>query len=43
MMTYSDKLIEIEQDLQSAVSYSGGKNLKDIRNTASLAVTNWEV
>jgi GMP reductase len=26
-MTYEDKLIEIKQDLQSAISYAGGKNL----------------
>lgn len=32
-MTYEEKLLEIEQDLQSAVSYAGGKSLYDIRNT----------
>jgi GMP reductase len=42
-MTYEDKLLEIEQDLQSAISYSGGKNLLDIRNTQARRVTHWEV
>jgi GMP reductase len=42
-MTYEDKLLEIEQDLQSAISYSGGKNLLDIRNTQARRVTQWEV
>ncbi len=31
-MTYEQKLKEIEEDLQSAISYSGGKNVYDIRN-----------
>ncbi len=31
-MTYEQKLKEIEEDLQSAISYSGGKALFDIRN-----------
>ena len=30
-MTYNEKLTEIEQDLQSAISYSGGKNVNCIR------------
>jgi GMP reductase len=41
-MTYSDKLLEIEQDLQSAISYAGGKSLKDIRKAKSIRVTHWE-
>jgi GMP reductase len=31
-MSYSEKLTEIEQDLQSAISYSGGKNVNCIRS-----------
>lgn len=31
-MTYEQKLQEIEEDLQSAISYSGGTTLYDIRN-----------
>jgi len=42
-MTYSDKLIEIEQDLQSAISYAGGKSLKDIEKAQSIIVTHWEL
>ena len=30
-MTYEQKFKEIEEDLQSAISYSGGKKLEDIR------------
>jgi GMP reductase len=30
-MTYTEKLTEIQQDLQSAISYSGGKNLNSLR------------
>lgn len=41
-MTYSDKLIEIEQDLQSAVSYAGGKALKDIENVIAIEVSHWD-
>jgi GMP reductase len=41
-MTYAEKLIEIEQDLQSAVSYSGGMKLFDIRNVETEEVTSWE-
>lgn len=41
-MTYSDKLIEIEQDLQSAVSYAGGKVLKDIEKVIAMEVSHWD-
>jgi GMP reductase len=41
-MTYAEKLLEIEQDLQSAVSYSGGRNLLDIPSVESMLVTSWE-
>jgi len=41
-MTYAEKLIEIEQDLQSAVSYAGGRNLLDIASAEALRVTSWE-
>lgn len=39
-MTYADKLIEIEQDLQSAVSYAGGKSLYDIRKALAIKINN---
>ena len=42
-MTYSDKLMEIEQDLQSAVSYGGGKVLQDIQKVIAIKVSHWEV
>jgi GMP reductase len=42
-MTYSDKLMEIEQDLQSAVSYAGGKVLQDIEKVTAIKVSYWEV
>ncbi len=42
-MTYSDKLMEIEQDLQSAVSYAGGKILQDIEKVTAIKVSHWEV
>lgn len=42
-MTYSDKLMEIEQDLQSAVSYAGGKVLQDIEKATAIKVSHWEV
>lgn len=42
-MTYSDKLMEIEQDLQSAVSYAGGKVLQDIQKVIAIKVSHWEV
>jgi len=41
-MTYAEKLLEIEQDLQSAVSYSGGRNLLDIPSVESMLITSWE-
>jgi hypothetical protein len=41
-MTYAEKLLEIEQDLQSAVSYSGGRNLLDIPSVESMLVISWE-
>lgn len=31
--TYAEKLIEIEEDLQSSISYSGGSDLKSFRGT----------
>jgi GMP reductase len=31
-MTYEKKLIEIEQDLQSAISYAGGNDLSSLKN-----------
>lgn len=42
MMTYADKLKEIEQDLQSAVSYAGGEFIYDIRKVEARRVTTWE-
>lgn len=42
-MTYKDKLIEINQDLQSTISYVGGRVLDDIRSCAYELVTSWEV
>lgn len=42
-MTYSDKLMEIEQDLQSAISYAGGKFLQDIEKAIAIEVSHWEV
>jgi GMP reductase len=41
-MTYEDKLLEMTQDLQSAVSYCGGSSLYDIREATQLEVTSWE-
>jgi GMP reductase len=41
-MTYEQKLIEIQQDLQSAVSYSGGSKLADIKHCEMGVVTSWE-
>ena len=35
-----DTLIEMEQDLQSAISYSGGKILSSIRNVDYVIVKN---
>ena len=32
-MTYKEKLLEIEQDLQSSISYAGGQNLDCFNNT----------
>ena len=43
LMTYADKLDEIKQDLQSAVSYAGGTSLLDIRYVSSIEVSHWEV
>lgn len=37
-MTYEQKLKEIEEDLQSAISYSGGKKLSDIRDVESVVI-----
>jgi GMP reductase len=37
-MTYSHKLKEIEQDLQSAISYAGGLDLKVLNNVSYLKV-----
>jgi GMP reductase len=42
LMTYAEKLNEIEQDLQSAISYAGGESLYDIREAKTYKVTNWE-
>ena len=42
-MTYSDKLMEIEQDLQSAVSYAGGRFLQDIQKVIAIEVSHWDV
>jgi GMP reductase len=42
-MTYREKLLEIEEDLQSAVSYAGGEHIYDVRKVKSLQVTHWEV
>lgn len=42
-MTYADKLKEIEQDIQSAISYAGGCKLYDIRDVKSVEVSHWEV
>lgn len=41
-MTYAEKLLEIEQDLQSAVSYAGGRNILDISMSEARLVMNWE-
>jgi GMP reductase len=41
-MTYEEKLIEIQQDLQSAVSYSGGSKLLDIKYSKIEIVSSWE-
>jgi GMP reductase len=41
-MTYEQKLIEIQQDLQSAVSYSGGDKLTDIRKCRIGMASSWE-
>jgi hypothetical protein len=38
-MTYRDKFEEMKQDLQSSISYSGKKDLKN----KSLASTKWAV
>ena len=32
-MTYEEKLVEIKQDIQSSISYSGGNNLNSLYNT----------
>lgn len=37
-MTYEQKLKEIEQDLQSSISYSGGTKLIDIRSVQSVEI-----
>lgn len=37
-MTYEQKLVEIQQDLQSAVSYAGGTNLSDLRSVKTIQV-----
>jgi GMP reductase len=42
-MTYKDKLIEIEQDLQSSVSYAGVNNISDLRSAKMLIVSSWEI
>ena len=42
-MTYKDKLIEIEQDLQSSVSYAGVNNINDIMMAKSMQVSSWEI
>ena len=36
----SDTLIEMEQDLQSSISYAGGKTLAAIRNVDYVVVKN---
>lgn len=41
-MTYAEKLNEIKQDIQSAISYAGGDQLEDIRNANYTQVTHWE-
>ena len=41
-MTYAEKINEIKQDIQSAISYAGGDQLKDIRNANYTQVTHWE-
>lgn len=42
-MTYEGKLLEMEQDLQSSVSYAGGKKLYDIRYVGAIQAKHWEV
>jgi len=37
-MTYEQKFLEIQEDLQSAISYSGGTSLKDIREVEYVTV-----
>ena len=41
-MTYADKLKEIEQDIQSAISYAGGYVLDDIQHAECVRVSHWE-
>ncbi len=41
-MTYADKLKEIKQDLQSAISYAGGSKLSDICHAEAIQVSHWE-
>ena len=38
-MSYEEKLIEMKQDLQSAVSYSGGQDLTSFSNVEWKRVT----
>ena len=37
-MTYEEKLFEIKQDLQSAISYSGGFDLSSLQNVKHIEV-----
>ena len=37
-MSYKDKVIEIEEDLRSAVSYSGGRDLSSLKSTEYILV-----
>ncbi len=43
LMTYKDKLIEIEEDLQSAISYAGGSKLSDICHAEAIQVSHWDI
>lgn len=42
-MTYKDKLMEIEQDLQSSVSYAGVNNINNIMMAKYMQVSSWEI
>lgn len=41
-MTYKDKLREIQEDLQSSISYAGGRYISDIRRAKVMKVNQWE-